>query len=119
MVPLMEIDIPNDAERFVGIQKGEVQTSVHEGVFSGGNICDFVENHPMLAKGTTEMVSTDNDEFAFLEDDDENANAFGLRARGELTTMDGETVQITAVMRAVWDGVDFNSFRSVNKVILK
>ena len=119
IVPLMEIAVPSELDRFLGIQKGVVQTSVHEGVFNNGGLCEFVENHPLLAKGTSYIVSTDNDEFPYIGDDHENTNAFGLRARGELTGMNGETVEITAITRGVWDGNDFNSIKFVNKVILK
>ncbi len=116
--PLLEIDVPEDADRFIQLQKGEVRTSVYKGVFTGGSFCGFAFSHELIASGTSNLVLTDNDLLTFLTTDNKNANSFGWKATGQLTTPGGETIGFTGISRAVWDGVDFNNIRWNNKIIL-
>jgi len=117
-VPLQGIDVPEDPNRYIRLEKGEVRTTVHEGVFSG-EICEFVANHPKVAEGTSILVSTDNDLLTYLTTDNVNANIFGARTKGELTTMSGEKVDFMAVTGTVRDSVDLDAAKNVNIVSLK
>ncbi len=119
LLPLQEIDSPADVNRFINLQKGDVQTEIYEGVFLGGNLCDFFSANPLLATGTSSIVLTDNDLLAYLPHDNVNSNAFGIQAHGELTTTTGEIVKFTGISRSVWDGVDPGSFKSSDHIFLK
>ncbi len=116
-VPLMDIRVPEDTNRIIRIQKGPVRVSIYKGVFSGG-FCSFVFNNELVASGTGDFTWTDNDLLTFLTTDNINADAFGFQVQGNLTTPDDASVAFRVVSRAVWDGVDVNSFKAVNRVIL-
>jgi hypothetical protein len=100
-------------------EKGDVQTSVWEGVWTPGTPwCDFISSHTLLASGTTRFVLTDNDLYTFLYDTNKNTNAFGFQRHGKLTNDNGETLIFSGHFRGVWDGVIYESLKTSIRIIL-
>jgi hypothetical protein len=58
--------------------------------------------------GTASFIYTDNDAIAYLQDN-ENANAFGYKAHGILTGLNGHPYNLNLVYRAVWNPDGKNS----------
>jgi hypothetical protein len=115
IMPVIDIYVPEDPNRIIEIQKGEVHTYVYEGLYTGGPICPM----EVIAYGMSDVVLTDNDLLTFSTPDNKNANAFGYMLHGKLTTPAGETVVFNAMSRSVWDGWDPETFKSVSKINLK
>jgi hypothetical protein len=70
-----------------------------------------------LAEGTAHFIRTDNDFFASTQDNN-NSNAWGIKANGRLVGADGQVYQLNFVVRVVWDGLDPASRKTVLKIQL-
>jgi hypothetical protein len=119
ILPVIDIYVPEDLNRIIEIQKGQVHTYVFEGMYPGGGVCAWLAENPALAWGMSDIVLTDNDIFVFENPDNKNANAFGFTLHGQLTTPNGETAVFSGMSRSVWDGVDGSKFfHQVSKIRL-
>ena len=113
IVGLMEISVPEDANRLIDLQKGRVRVSVWP--FTTFD-CDLFASTTPLATGMVDFIYTDNDLLVFLNPDNVNHNAFGFQAHGRLTNSSGQDVQFSGHARWVWDGNDLGSLRT-NQII--
>ncbi len=118
LIPIQEVNIPNDDLRRQILAKGETYVEVYDGIINEF-LCDFFANTPRLASGNANFVLTDNDFEIFLREDPKNANAFGFNAMGTLEDENGDPVDLKAHYRAVWDGIDFASFKEQAKISLR
>ena len=82
------INAPSDELKSILLTQGEVYTEVFDGIFMGGDFCDFLLNTPILAQGMTKFVSTDNDVFG---SGNNNSKSWGTRGHGRLINQDNET----------------------------
>ncbi len=118
LIPIQEVDIPNDERRRQILSKGETYVEVYDGIINGF-FCDFIANTPRLASGNAKFVLTDNDFEIYLRDDPKNSNAFGFNARGNLRDDNGDHVSFNAHYRVSWDGNDFASANEQSKISLR
>lgn len=99
LVPIQEIGVPQDVDRFIALQRGPVSAQVWP--FTDFDCTLFLNNAP-LATGLVQLVYTDNDFLAWLRDPT-NQNAWGWTAGGTLTRPDGSQAELQAVIRLVYD----------------
>ncbi len=113
--------IPNEELRVITISVGEVTATVYEGTFMFDEfICDFLAGTDIVAKGMATMLYTDNDLYAFLESNNNNAmNVFGQSAHGLVETPEGEELILNVTGRYRWDKVDPNSFVEIVNIQLR
>ena len=102
IVPIMEVNVPQDADRIKQLIKGEVQATFWG--FSDWDCDRFMTELP-LGYGMVQIISTDNDLTAWLRDN-QNVNSFGLRAHGYMWSPTNEQLKFHLVHHIVWDGVD-------------
>jgi len=114
LVSIQEIRVPEDANRIIGILKGDdLMTTVWP--FTDFDCGLFTTEEP-VATGTSDLVLTDNDVLVFLTPDNVNWNAFGFTAHGLLTAQDGSDVRFNGVQRCIWDGNNDATFRCVERI---
>lgn len=69
--------------------------------------CGLFQTNQPLASGTVDMVTTDNNYYAYLEENTgERVNTFGTMARGKLVTPDGDWANFRLTYRYVWDPLE-------------
>lgn len=78
--------------------------------------CEYILNNPPLAEGTSDVVLTDNDIYAWAYDHTRK-NAYGLSAHGVLTAPDGERMIFNGHFRCVYDG-DTDTQKCNAKIVL-
>jgi hypothetical protein len=68
--------------------------------------CERFLTEGPIASGYVDLVSNDNDLYAWIEEASGNnrVNAFGIAARGELFTPEGQKVRLAFQTRLVWEG---------------
>ena len=110
LAPVQFFNSPSDEDRFIALQQGEIITTVYDGVFSGGPICDFFNSTPILAEGMSHFVYKDND---FFRSGGNNANVFGGHFNGQLENLSGERVNISAMFKIMDNGKNFHIIESV------
>lgn len=82
-----------------------------------GDIITFICTNQPMAEGTVRVISTDNDYYAF-EEDNNNHNSFGTKAIGTLTGTEEQVYKLNLVYHAVWDGTDPSTVKEVVKIQL-
>lgn len=72
----------------------------------------------LIGTGKAHVVFNSNDELSFLNPKSVNHNAYGFNAQGWVENSDGEKLKVKAISRCVWDGIDANSLKCKNKVLV-
>lgn len=117
LVDIQEVKPKQNPDRIIQLlQADDVETTVWP--FPSFD-CDLFTTTPPLATGTVDLVNTDNDLLVFLRDNN-NANAFGFAAHGQLMRSNGRTAHFNGVSRIVWDGEDGEKlFKETNVINLE
>lgn len=109
IVPIQFIDIPNTDTRYIGLAQGASYSYVYDGAWdfvNGQDICDFFSNATLLAEGNTQIVATDNDNFADINSSP-NKNAFGFRIHGRVTTPSDQIKNLLVAIEFLWDKTEY------------
>jgi hypothetical protein len=107
---------PQDEDRIKQLAKGMVIASVWD--FADFDCARFLTEMP-LASGMATFHLNDNDLTVFLRDN-QNANAFGIKAHGDLFSPEMDPLKFHLVWHVVWDGVDGEKFfKEIVKISLK
>lgn len=117
LVYVQDIDVPDDANRFLQIFTSESIT-VDIWPFTAFDCALFLTVDP-VASGTAAIIGTDNDVEVYQNPDNVNWNAFGFTARGRLTADDGDSTFLNTVYRCVWDGHDGDSGTCIGVINLR
>jgi hypothetical protein len=128
-VPVMRVFMDTDGDdvlRFKShVKSNDMLTSVWPGfvpAFGPENACFqiFVLGITPIATGYSRFRLNDNDVDPSLNPNRRNANSFGFNAHGDLSYYDtGELVRFWMHVHAVWDGEDFDTFRTITKTRLR
>jgi hypothetical protein len=98
--PLQYVNIPNN-DQLIFLIQGYVYTFVFDGVFDGSiPLCDFLQNTPVLAEGTSHFIYNDNDFFGTAAN---ISNAVSIKANGQLLNQDNELKNLNAKFHGVWN----------------
>lgn len=113
-VAIQEVNVPEDANRFMQLVKArDVPASLWDP--APANCAEVLAGSP-VATGYGDFVSNDNDVLIFLNPESKNANAFGGNARAVMETPGGETLRVNAHWRCRWDGNDPATITCTEKV---
>jgi len=100
-------EAPTNPERIHSVYAG---TDVPVTVWPAfGLDCARLTTETPLGVGTVRVHGTDNDELRWLYPDQNNVNAFGFFAKGEVELTAGGSARLDAGYRIVWDGYEFIS----------
>ena len=116
LVSILEVSVPEDSNRIKQLLKGDVQASAW--AFPEFDCGKYTTELP-LGEGMVRIQGTDNDLNVFLNDDNQNANAFGLNANGKIFSATGERLNLKVVDRSVWDGTNPESFMNILRISVK
>ena len=123
LVPIMTVLMGTDGEevlRFKERINGDLQTSVWQGFVPPD--CGLIVGFGLtpIANGYSHFKFNDNDVNPSLNPNRHNVNSFGFNANGVLLNYNtGEPMRFMMYFHGTWDGIDFDSFRSIVKTKLK
>jgi len=106
---------PVETQRILRNVAGDVRTSVW---LDGPNTCARYLSETPIATGLSHIRYTDNDIMPNQRPDPANHDAWGWMAQGELADAAGNRVHLTAISRAVFDGVDWRTTKQHVDILL-
>jgi len=121
VMQIKDIYLPNadpDLRRLVAIQRGkDFAAMVWQVNAWPDDLCGFLHSEVPFATGTANLTYTDNDFYAWAQDN-QNANSFGYKANGTLLGQSGGMYKLNLVYRIIWDNIEYNHYNEVFKVQL-
>jgi len=105
------VNTPNNDERLIALQQGDVNTIVFDGVFDPFTMdfCEFVLNRTVLAEGISRFTYNDNDINGTTNN---NSNSWSLKLNGRLLNEYNESKNLSAKFHETWDDHHHWSFSS-------
>lgn len=117
-ISIMEVFMKGDGHRFKNHRTGDLFATVWPGIAGPSDVCAQISSGTgqPIATGMVRIKANDNDVEPGLNPGRHNINSFGFNSNGTLYDFStGEPLRFMSSYHAMWDGVDFATYREIFK----